>query len=268
LKPELLTFSETNRKIYLNENIVINIKYTEKQDLKELIKIKNIITNLFSILLNSSANFDVISIMSDSNSWYKSLLVKENIKNSFVKSVRPINYKYFEENSQQIFENWFHIQNELELLIKGFFSVCYRIGVLPENRLITYISILENYFKNRIEKKKENVKEIVNNYYDDTEKESVKNITNLTNVLIYFIHNSSISKNTSDIKEYAKKLKITRNYYAHLEEKHKKQSFTIEQIVNENLRLEYMIIELLYREMDITIPEYKYQNLSVIIEEE
>tara|TARA_B110000879_G_C10917088_1_gene410604 strand:+ start:139 stop:690 length:552 start_codon:yes stop_codon:yes gene_type:complete len=139
-----------------------------------------------------------------------------------------IEFESFKNQSQNIFSNWFEKQNKLELAIVNFFSVFGKKGVLIENKFLTYISILENYHKNNVKKK-------------GVLKWRLKNL----------LENSSINIILDDIEKFVEKLKITRNYHAHLEEEHKEKSLKTEEIYKANNLLEFIIREILLREIGI-----------------
>ena len=107
--------------------------------------------------------------------------------------------------------------------------------MLVENKFLTYISVLENYHKNNIKKK-----------------------ALLKSRLLYVLENSSINEKISNIDKYAEKLKVTRNYHAHLEEKHENKALNIDGIMKSNQLLEVVIHEIFLQE--IGIEEFKIPN--------
>jgi hypothetical protein len=70
--------------------------------------------------------------------------------------------------------------------------------------------------------------------------------------LTSLIKKSCLNDKINDINDFAEKLKITRNYHAHLEEKHKQKSFKNYQIIKANDLLEFMILEILHFEIGIS----------------
>lgn len=97
-----------------------------------------------------------------------------------------------------------------------------------ENKFLTYISILENYHKNHIDK---------NGY--------------LKTRLEYLLNESSLALHFKKMDKYSERLKTTRNYHAHLEEKHKEKSLDSEEILKTNYLLEFVIREIFLREIGI-----------------
>ncbi|WP_298371200.1 HEPN domain-containing protein [uncultured Lutibacter sp.] len=217
--------SQGRRNSYIKENIFINIECNKSFEIKELFKIKTVIERLFNILLFIPFYSNIIEFRTDENKAY-SVIKKNNILSST--TGKKINFSVFRENSQNIISNWLDKQEKLELVILNFFSVYGQKGVLVENKFLTYISILENYHKNNINNK---------GY--------------LKSRLNYLLEKSSINSKINDIENYAEKLKITRNYHAHLEEKHKEKSLNTNEIIKTNILLEFVIREIFLRELEI-----------------
>ncbi|PKG42797.1 HEPN domain-containing protein, partial [Psychroflexus sp. MES1-P1E] len=65
------------------------------------------------------------------------------------------------------------------------------------------------------------------------------------------LEKSSINNIFDDVEKFAEKLKITRNYHAHLEEEHKEKSLKTGEIYKANNLLEFVIREILLREIGI-----------------
>jgi len=150
-----------------------------------------------------------------------------------------LDFNEFLEKSQEIFSNWFTKKDDLDLAVKNFFSVYGRKGVLIENKFLTYISILENYYnlRNKIQK-------------------------NLKDILMSQLKVSKLASKFGDIDLYAIKLKTTRNYHAHLEIKNEKKSFTSNEIMKTNIILEYVIREIFLKEvgLELNIESSKHIN--------
>ena len=216
---------KNRRESYINESIFINIEASKHFEIKELPKIKSKIEGLFNILLFKPFNFENIEIRSTNKKDYK-VIKKQNELNSSLNN--KIEFEIFRNQSQNIFSKWFEKQDKLELAILNFFSVFGQKGVLIENKFLTYISILENYHKNNVRKK-------------GVLKWRLKNL----------LESSSIKNLLNDIEKFAEKLKITRNYHAHLEEEHKEKSFKTNEIYKVNELLEFVIREILLREIGI-----------------
>tara|TARA_R110002049_G_scaffold145662_1_gene308121 strand:+ start:65 stop:1300 length:1236 start_codon:yes stop_codon:yes gene_type:complete len=213
------------RQSFINENVFINIETFEHFEIKELSKIKSIIERLFNLLLFKPFYFENTEIRTTNKKDYKIVKKQNNLNPSLNKAIE---FEIFKNQSQNILSKWFEKQDKLELAIINFFSVYGQKGVLIENRFLTYISILENYHKNNIKKK-------------GVLKWRLKNL----------LENSSINIIINDIEKFAEKLKITRNYHAHLEEEHKEKSLKTEEIYKANNLLEFIIREILLKEIGI-----------------
>lgn len=214
------------RKSTITENVFVNVKTSKKIGFHEVPEIKKSIERLFNLILSRPFLFTAVELQSTENINYK-FIKKTNELFSYIG--KPIDFEMFLKNSSQIFQNWFKKQNKLELAITNFFSVYGQKGVLAENMFVTYISILENYHKNYIKSR-----EI------------------LKSRLTSLIKKSCLNDKINDINDFAEKLKITRNYHAHLEEKHKQKSFKNYQIIKANDLLEFMILEILHFEIGIS----------------
>jgi hypothetical protein len=216
---------QKRRKSLINETIFINVETTKEFQFQEFPKIKKSIERLFNLILFKPFLSTTIELKSTDKINYKVVKKSKELNSGLGKA---IDFEVFRKNSSQIFENWFEKQNKLELAIINFFSVFGQNGVLLENKFITYISILENYHKNHIKKK---------GY--------------LKSRLEYLINKSSVGLKLNSANAYAEKLKITRNYHAHLEEKHKERSLEINEILKANYLLEFMIHEIFLIEIGI-----------------
>tara|TARA_R110002072_G_scaffold280482_1_gene442852 strand:- start:893 stop:2125 length:1233 start_codon:yes stop_codon:yes gene_type:complete len=213
------------RESFINESVFINIKASKHFEIKELPKIKSTIERLFNLLLFEPFYFENTEIRSTNKKDYK-VIKKQNKLNSSLN--KKIEFEIFRNQSQNIFSKWFEKQDKLELAILNFFSVFGQKGVLIENKFLTYISILENYHKNNVRKK-------------GVLKWRLKNL----------LEKSSINNIFDDVEKFAEKLKITRNYHAHLEEEHKEKSLKTDEIYKANNLLEFVIREILLREIGI-----------------
>lgn len=213
------------RQSFINENVFINIETFEHFEIKELPKIKSTIERLFNLLLFKPFYFENTEIRTTNKKDYK-VVKKQNKLNSSLNN--EIKFEIFKNQSQNILSKWFEKQDKLGLAILNFFSVFGQKGVLIENKFLTYISILENYHKNNVTKK-------------GVLKWRLKNL----------LENSSINIILDDIEKFAEKLKITRNYHAHLEEEHKEKSLKTDGIHKANNLLEFIIRKILLREIGI-----------------
>ncbi|MBD0822916.1 ApeA N-terminal domain 1-containing protein [Aestuariibaculum marinum] len=219
------------RKSSITEEVFINIEVSELKNIEELNKIRIIIDRLLNLILFKPFISSVIELRTIDKINYRMIKKFNEFDSNLTKS---IDFTLFKNNSQNIFSKWFKKQNKLDLAIVNFFSVFGRKGVLIENKFLTYISILENFHKNHI-----------------------KSEAYLKTRLKYLLEKSSISQKIMDINSFADKLKITRNYHAHLEEKHKSKSLTGLEIHYSNYLLEFLIREIFLNEIGIK------ENLSV-----
>jgi hypothetical protein len=216
---------KNRRNSYINENIFLNIETTKNFEIKELPKIKSTIERLLNIILFTSFYFENVEIKTTNQKTYKIIKKPKKLNPSLNDKIQ---FEIFKNNSHNIFSNWFEKQNKLELGIINFFSVFGQKGVLIENKFLTYISILENYHKNNVSK---------NGF--------------LKSRLTYLLEKSSIKDKLNDIGKFSERLKVTRNYHAHLEEKHKEKSLDSGEIFKANNLLEFVIREIFLREIGI-----------------
>lgn len=220
------------RKSTISETVFINVETSKEFEFRELPEIKKSIERLFNLILFRPFLSTIIQLKSTDKLNYKVIKKSEELVTGLGKA---IDFKIFRKNSSLIFKNWFEKQDKLELAIINFFSVYGQKGVLVENKFVTYISILENYHKNHIKK-------------EDYLKSRLK----------YLIKKSRVGIVLNNVNDLAEKLKITRNYHAHLEEKHKEKSLKIDQIIKANYLLEFIIHEIFLTEIgiseDIEIP--------------
>ena len=220
------------RNSYIKEEVFLNIETTDSFELEELYKIKAIIERLLNVILFMPFYSTTVEFKTTTGTNYSALTKSKELVTG---QNNLLEFEVFRNNSQEIFKNWFEKQDKLELFIKNFFSVYGQKGVLIENKFLTYISVLENYHKNNIKK-------------EATLKDRLSSI----------LRNSSINKKINNIDKYAEKLKITRNYHAHLEEKHEKKALNIDDIMKANRFLEVIIHEIFLQEISIT--ELKIPN--------
>lgn len=137
------------RASYIKEQVFLNVETQEQLHPKELYKLKAIIERLFSIIFFEPIGSTITEIRNASGNTYRDLnKIKELLGSQSV----PVDFEIFLQNSQNIFKYWFQNQERFELFIKNFFSVYGQNGVLAENRFLTYISILENYHKNNVQR--------------------------------------------------------------------------------------------------------------------
>ncbi|WP_372938280.1 HEPN domain-containing protein [Seonamhaeicola sp.] len=216
---------QRRRKSHIIETVFINIEPNAPFEITELSKIRKSIERLFSLILFKPFLSKVIELRTKGRATYKA--IKKSNKPDYGLG-KEIEFEIFTKYSNSIFEKWYEKQKTLELAIINFFSVYGQKGVLIENKFLTYISILENYHKNHINK---------NGY--------------LKTRLEYLLNNSSLASQLKKLDEYAERLKITRNYHAHLEEKHKAKSLKSEEILKTNYLLEFIIREIFLREIGI-----------------
>ncbi len=217
--------SPNERKSYIREEVYLNIETIDSHHIKDLYLTKSMIERLISILLFTPFNSSNIEFKSTSGDYYKALNINKELRKGYHNS---LDFMVFKENSEDIFTKWFEKQDSLNLFINNFFSVYGQNGVMIENKFLTYISVLENFHANNITR----------NCF-------------LKNRLIYLLENSSIREHINNISLYAEKLKITRNYYAHLEERHQENSLTIDEIIRANQLIEIIIHEILLKEIGI-----------------
>lgn len=236
-----------NRKSSIQEEIFINIETDKQKEINELFHIKGYIEHLLSILLFVPFHSDHVELRSVSGKTYKSISKQQALEFHLRNELK---FEQFRQNSQKIISAWLDKQLELELIIKNFFSVYGQKGVLVENKFLTYISVLEKFHDSNIDIEK--TKRVIEEYgltlpVNDKGKE----IVNLVHRLIYFLHSSKIRAKIDDVVEYAKKLKTTRHYHTHLEDKHKENSLSEKDIRSANKILEFVIQELLLKEIGI-----------------
>ena len=223
------------RKSSITEEVFINIKLEQGLPIPELIKIKTMVERLLNVLLFIPFYSVNLEFRLGKGNSYKSL---KKFAETQPTLGDKIEFDTFLKNSQTIFKNWFSKQESLDLAVTNFFSVYGQKGVLEENKFLTYISILENYHKNTT-RKKENLKIIIE----------------------LLLNQSSIKSNITNIDAYSIQLKITRNYYAHLEEKHEENALDLDEVILANEILEYVIREIFLKEVGIT--EVKPSHLKV-----
>ena len=209
----------------IKEEPFINIEFSKKQNLKELFKIRQSLNRLLSVILDIPFYSSEVDAHTNSKKSYRYL----NRDNKTISRLSiPTDYKVFIINSTAIFKNWEAKQEKLDLFIKNFFSVYGQKGVLPEIKFITYCSVIENYHKNSIKKKSDFIDRIK-----------------------YMIGKSFLSSQIDDIEKLSEKIKTTRNYHVHLEEKHKDKSFESLVLFDVNLILEFLIREILLKEIGL-----------------
>lgn len=221
------------RNSYIKEEVFFIIETTMTFDLKQLYDIKATIERLLNIILFTPFYSTTVEFRSATGTDYKELAKSTELSRSLS---NPLKFEIFREKSQEIFEKWFEKQVVFELFIKNFFSVFGQKGVLIENKFLTYVSVLENYHKNNVKEK-----------------------ATLKERLSYLLKNSSLSNKKIDVVKYAEKLKITRNYHAHLEEKHENKSLNSNGIIMFNGLLEIIIHEIMLQELGIS--EFKIPQL-------
>jgi len=232
---------QNRRKSHITETVFINIEPIHSFEITELSNIRKSIERLFSLILFKPFLSKVIELRSKGGATYKVIKKMNELDNGIGKE---INFEIFTKNSNLIFEKWYEKQKTLELGIINFFSVYGQKGVLIENKFLTYISILENYHKNHISK---------NGYLK-------KRLENLLN-------NSSLASQLKKVDVYAERLKITRNYHSHLEEKHKAKSLKSEEILKAIYLLEFIIRELFLRQIGIKYNSKIPDNVEKYIKE-
>ena len=217
------------RKAIIEEKVYLNIKLNQAKTLEELKKYKTSIERLFSLIFLQPIQFDEINYVTTSK---KDFIALKKEKKEMIYPSDCVNYQIFTENSQQIIENWFQKEEKLSLALKTFFSVYGQPGLLVEDEFLSYISILENLYK------------------QIPHKASFKNPP-LKNIIKYFLSNSNINTVIENIDDYSEILKITRNYLAHLEEKHEENALKTKDLYKTNQILIYIIQEYLIRELGI-----------------
>lgn len=231
------------RSSFIKEEVFINVETKKQFNLKELYTLKAVIERLFNILLFTPFYSAVAEFKTTSGVNYKELSrPKELLKNLS----NQVSFESFCASSQEIFTSWFDKQDEFELFIKNFFSVYGQKGVLVENKFLTYVSVLENFHKNNIKKE-----------------------ATLKDRLSHILNQSSISNKINNIDKYAEKLKVTRNYHSHLEEKHEKKALDVNGIIKSNGLLEIIIREIMLNELnaaDVQKPNLTDQLFSDINE--
>lgn len=220
------------RNSYIKEQVFLNIETTDSFELEELYKIKATIERLFNIILFMPFYSTTVEFKTTTGTNYIALTKSKELSTG---QNNLLEFEVFRNSSQEIFKKWFKKQDKLELFIKNFFSVYGQKGVLIENKFLAYISVLENYHTNNIKKK-----------------------ANLIERLSSILRNSSINTKINNIDKYAEKLKITRNYHAHLEEKHEKKALNMDGIMKANRLLEVIIHEIFLQEISIT--KFKIPN--------
>jgi len=213
------------RNSYIKEEAFLIIESSNSFNLKELYKLKATIERLLNIILFAPFCSEKVEFRSSTGTDYIDLGKSKELS---ISQSNPLKFEIFKEHSQEIFKKWFVKQKSFELLIKNFFSVFGQKGVLIENKFLTYISVLENYHKNNVEK-----------------------TANLKDRLLYILKNSSFQDKLDEMDKYAEKLKITRNYHAHLEEKHERKSLDKNGIINSNRILEIIIHEIVLHELGV-----------------
>lgn len=209
----------------IKEEPFVNIELNKSADIKSMFKLKQSINRLFSIILDIPFYSSEVDCRTNSKIDYK-YLNKDN--KSIHRLGIPYEYEEFIKSSDLVFENWELKQEELELFITNFFSVYGQKGVLPEIKFITYCSVLENYHKNRIRRN-----------------------SSLKNRLIDLFVACSLSDKLNHIENFSEKIKTTRNYHVHLEERHKANSFESKDLFSINAILEFVIRELFLREIEL-----------------
>lgn len=220
------------------EQVFLNVELKHEKDKDFLIELRKTIDRLLSILLDTPLFSSQIEMKVDKITYKRIKKENNHSHNSFSSKV---SFDTFKNKSELIFNNWFSKQNELALFIKNYFSVFGRKGVLIENRFLTYISVLENYHKNRIKRK---------DYLKDR--------------LIYIIINSKIKGQFESVELYADVLVKTRNYHAHLDETKEKLSLSTEGIIKANRILEFLIRELLLNELEVEPQGCRHCSFEII----
>jgi len=228
-----------NREVYIKEQVFLLVKIKNLADKNETLSIRAKIDRLLILILDTPLISDME--MRNENGFYYKYLKPNHFYNER-DIVSPIDFEYFLNNSQIIFEKWFEKQKILDLFIRRFFGVFGRYGIFVEDKFLTYISILENFYKYKY-----------------------KNKVNLKKQLLTIFTLSSLNEKIKDIDNYVETLKITRNYLTHSEEKHEKKSLSNIGMDKTNRVLEFLIRELLLKELSIeNIKGCKYCSYDII----
>lgn len=218
----------TNKKDFnLKEKPYLNIKAKVGKSIQDLFDIRKSIDRLMSIILDEPFLSSNVEISSKSRVNYKFLNIVDNTLHGLN---LPLKFELFVEKSADIFTKWYEKQDRLNLILINYFSVYGQKGVMFENRFLTYASILENYHKNI----------------------SNSNITTLKCIFQKYIFQSSISKLVLNIERTSIVFNKTRQYHAHLEEKHEKKILNPIEINDANLILEFIIREILLTELGVS----------------
>jgi hypothetical protein len=209
----------------VNESVFFNIDFKKDISIDDIFSIQNIFERLFGILLSEPVCSYKVDITSKSKTTYR-LLKKYN--DTMSSNFYRVPIKTFLQNSESIIDKWLSLQQELDLLFRGFFNAFGNESLLLENKFLNFIAGLEFYYGERYE-------------------ESL----NLKEKLRNFISNSSIGRHMDDIDTYANKLKDTRHYFAHYEKKYKSKAFNSKQLLYVNNVLQIIIRELIVTELGI-----------------
>jgi hypothetical protein len=246
------------RKSYINEKALIQIE-TSSCTAKDIFIVNDVFQRLLSLLLLLRLTKTTIELKSEGGKTYLHLDKAKEYNRVWSDKM---DFNYFTENSNVIIGKWLAKYGSLELAIKNYFSVFGQKGVLIENEFLTYVSIIENHCKNNVDK--EAMKQLFEKHKDNFH--SSLKYDNLVIKILYVLNSSLLKEKFPDIIELAKKIKTTRNFHAHLEEKHEEESLSVDQLTRVNKILSFTIREFLLKEIGVDNLKEPYWMNKMITE--
>lgn len=251
----------SRREILLKEIPFINFKYKQAIDITVALQMKTNIERLFSILWEESSFFNAFDLKSIANNDFRVYGVEVP---EIVSLKTGISFNDFLSKAEIIFENWFLLHEELNLLISTFFSAFSSKITTLEDRFLSYCFSLEVYHRIRI-KNKEPLKDSDKRMYEKAQSEIksgdalswFKTILNKDKDIRFGIRLTSLLENSfssnkiNNQQEFISKVVSTRNYHVHLDNSLENQIFNNEELIEANQILSSLMIELLKKEIKL-----------------
>lgn len=241
------------------EQPFLNIDVKDSVDIKEAFKIKTDIERYFMVMWRARHLFNIFELRSSDGTQYE--VVGKYDNQSYTNIDGRDTFSKYKRYSQKTIKKWFEINKEMNNLIDTFFFAFTSKDLDVYNKFLNYVFSLEQYHRIRVKdrrplsaKDERMFNKVLKEVRGDSASWLKKILSNDREITFDIRLSELLSLHGSDenirlTKITINKIKKTRHYLVHLDNKLKKDSLTPEELLDVNDSLILLFLGLLKKEL-------------------
>lgn len=267
-----------SREIVIRKHGWLNIEFARPKTFYECLKAKGSLEQFFVILSKDMASFELFEL-----SMGKTNFTVFGLKKSYDYGLDSYHLNFLVRNSEQLFSNWFALENKIGFAIENFHEVFVGKQVPLKNKFLAFCFSLElfhreyyrkteSYSEKRIEQIDAILEKLKGSPHHEWFKYKVaekQREVSFQDRLIELIADSGVDIFYYDTKEFARKVRATRTKFVHLNDKDE-VCFTHEELIRNIKTISDVFLALLNHKLVIgTDPKresYEHTNLLLLPE--